>query len=91
MSAGEAAAMADSGRTGGPPARDLRYGTQCGGYSDCRSRGRPLGPSERDAARPPSLVSILRTETSAGKGLIPGFLNGGPGLYHLLKLKSNTG
>ena len=58
MSAGEAAAMADSGRTGGPPARDLRYGTQGGGYSDCRSRRRPLGPSERDAARPPSLLNL---------------------------------
>ena len=58
MSAGEAAAMAGSGRTCGPPARYLRYGTQCGGYSDCRSRGRPLGPSERDAARPPSLVNL---------------------------------
>ena len=55
MLAGEAAAMADSGRTGGPPARDLRYGTEGGGDSNFFSRGRPLGPSERDASRPPSL------------------------------------
>ena len=68
MSAGEAAAMADSGRTGGLPASHVRYGTVGDGYSDCRGRGRPQGPSERDAARPPSLLN--HRFSRVGKGLI---------------------
>ena len=71
MSAGEAAAMADSGRTGGLPASHVRYGTVGDGYSDCRGRGRPQGPSERDAARPPSLfyVNIIEQRGKRVKGV----------------------
>ena len=56
--AGEAAAMAGSGRTGDLPASHPLYGSVGGGYNDFRSCGRPLGLP----------IPYLRMQIGEGKG-----------------------